>query len=287
LEFKEKPIHFLAVTDEDRETVERFLKTRPIEGWVGLDTDGSMFSSYGVISVPFTVLIDSNGIIQDVTHPFDVDSNKINALIENRLRMNPDRPLTNVAARTLVVPSERTSAIRRDGKDGAMELLGYSFIQLVSTIYEFPTSRIRINITPPERRFDLLMPGGQGPVGILVLKKVLEASFGFQASESDVDMEVMVLSKMDSPGIPQDDDYNRVYPASWENGVLQANTTAELASQIEMHLEKPVVDETGVTGRFPVRIEVGRDDLERKLAAVGLEIDSQSRKLRILRINPP
>ena len=42
--FKDKPVQFIAVTDEDGiSLVTKFLREQPIRGWVGLDTDGSVF----------------------------------------------------------------------------------------------------------------------------------------------------------------------------------------------------------------------------------------------------
>ena len=36
VQYKDKPIVFLAITPEDRSEIEPFLKKRPIEGWVGI-----------------------------------------------------------------------------------------------------------------------------------------------------------------------------------------------------------------------------------------------------------
>ena len=42
-EFEKEPVQFIAITHENREVVERFLSRREIVGWVGLDTDESVF----------------------------------------------------------------------------------------------------------------------------------------------------------------------------------------------------------------------------------------------------
>ncbi len=49
--------------------VERFLAQREISGWIGLDTDNSMVSDYGVGSIPYTVVVDKTGTIRKLTRP--------------------------------------------------------------------------------------------------------------------------------------------------------------------------------------------------------------------------
>jgi thiol-disulfide isomerase/thioredoxin len=41
--FKDRPVQFIAITDEDENIISPFLKKKPIHAWVGLDTDKSMF----------------------------------------------------------------------------------------------------------------------------------------------------------------------------------------------------------------------------------------------------
>ena len=56
-------VQFIEITDEGRETVAPFLAKRPMSGWVGLDTDRSVFDAYCVKGIPMTVLVrpDSRG----------------------------------------------------------------------------------------------------------------------------------------------------------------------------------------------------------------------------------
>jgi thiol-disulfide isomerase/thioredoxin len=56
-QFRDKPIQFLSITDEELPTVEGFLKKRPISGWVGVDRKNALHKAYGFESVPVMVLI--------------------------------------------------------------------------------------------------------------------------------------------------------------------------------------------------------------------------------------
>lgn len=67
--FKDKPVQFISITDEDPSTVESFLKQRPMSAWIGFDPDQSMFEAYGVYSIPHVVLVDPAGKVAAVVHP--------------------------------------------------------------------------------------------------------------------------------------------------------------------------------------------------------------------------
>lgn len=56
--FKDQPVQFIAITDEEENVTVTFLKRKPIRAWVGLDTDKSMFKAYGVSGIPHTVIVD-------------------------------------------------------------------------------------------------------------------------------------------------------------------------------------------------------------------------------------
>jgi thiol-disulfide isomerase/thioredoxin len=67
--FKDKPVQFISVTNENRLVVERFLTERQIRGWIGLDTDNSMMADYGVGSIPHVVVVDKTGTVRAITRP--------------------------------------------------------------------------------------------------------------------------------------------------------------------------------------------------------------------------
>ena len=75
---KGQPVVFIAVTDEDEAHVAPFLAKTPIEGWIGLNTTGSMIRSYGIhtgneetdAERPLTVVIRPDGKIDSRLRPF-------------------------------------------------------------------------------------------------------------------------------------------------------------------------------------------------------------------------
>jgi thiol-disulfide isomerase/thioredoxin len=81
--FKDKPVQFIAVTTEKRAVVERFLKKRSIDGWIGLDLKSTMQKTYGVESIPFTVVVGKKGSIRAVTTPWGVTDKLLNELLQS------------------------------------------------------------------------------------------------------------------------------------------------------------------------------------------------------------
>jgi len=67
--FKDKPVQFIAVTDEPKSIVGPFLKKNPIKGWIGLDADGSAFKAYAVLARPTAVVVDQQGRLVGWTIP--------------------------------------------------------------------------------------------------------------------------------------------------------------------------------------------------------------------------
>ena len=66
-EFRDQGVEFIAVNQqEDPEDVLDFLATRGWDLQVALDADALISRRYGVAGIPFTVIIDKEGIVRHV-----------------------------------------------------------------------------------------------------------------------------------------------------------------------------------------------------------------------------
>lgn len=81
---KGQPVQFIALTAEDLDLVAGFLQTHPMAGWIALDAGERTFSTYGVESVPFTVLVDAKGVVRAITSLDHLTDADVNALIAGR-----------------------------------------------------------------------------------------------------------------------------------------------------------------------------------------------------------
>jgi thiol-disulfide isomerase/thioredoxin len=67
--FAGKPVHFISVTDESREAVEKFTKTHPMKAEIGLDPEALAFRAFSVRSRPEVYVIDPYGRVWIKVHP--------------------------------------------------------------------------------------------------------------------------------------------------------------------------------------------------------------------------
>ena len=79
--FGDSDFEIIAITYQSETIVQRRLKTFPINAWIGLDEDESLFLEYGIDGVPTTFLVDKSGIIVERTHPEAVTEEKIKELL--------------------------------------------------------------------------------------------------------------------------------------------------------------------------------------------------------------
>lgn len=86
--FKDRPVQFISITDEDESIVGPFLKHRPMSAWIGLDTNQSMLDAYQVFSIPHMVLVDKAGKIAAVVHPAQLSEQLLEDLLGGR-SVNP------------------------------------------------------------------------------------------------------------------------------------------------------------------------------------------------------
>ena len=82
--FKDKPVVFIAVTDESAGDVSEFLKRTPLKSWVAPDAPASVFRSYRVYGLPHTVLIGRDLKAAAITYPTLVTEAVITDLLEGR-----------------------------------------------------------------------------------------------------------------------------------------------------------------------------------------------------------
>jgi|SRR5580658_868789 thiol-disulfide isomerase/thioredoxin len=90
--YRRKPVQFIAVGHENARKVAYFLKKHPIDTWVALDTDVSVFKSYTAFGVPHAVIVDQKGIVAAVLSPGDLTEKVIDDVLAGREPTYPPLP---------------------------------------------------------------------------------------------------------------------------------------------------------------------------------------------------
>ncbi len=85
-EFKDKGLVVLGINDEDRATVEEFVKEKKITFPILMDREGKVAQSYKVEAIPRVILINKEGkIVKDITGYYEGNEKILKEAIENSL----------------------------------------------------------------------------------------------------------------------------------------------------------------------------------------------------------
>jgi thiol-disulfide isomerase/thioredoxin len=70
--YGDQPVQFVAVGHENAKKVAWFLEKHPINAWIALDLDLSVYRSYFAFGIPHAVIVDGKGIVAAVLNPSDL-----------------------------------------------------------------------------------------------------------------------------------------------------------------------------------------------------------------------
>ena len=304
-----KGFQFISVDDEDPAIVKAFLTKRKIAGWVGIDTTGEVFKRFGVGPRPTTVIVDPRGKIVAITHPENLRTADLMAVLRGRsVKIQPfEETLPNRAGqRTEAKPLYEVSLTRAalDGRPssmsaggGQMDMYGWSAEQLISMAYNgVPRDRL-VPLSPlPDGVFDLHSVWATGednaPLIAPFLQNAISFGLNLQVQWKTVTKNAYVIKthqaddKFLTPTVMTNGSYMRNY----SNGRVRLinGSMDDLAFAIEQGLETPVVNETGIAGKFDAELEFPAKDVEAARSALlktlGLDLQQEDRPISLLEI---
>jgi uncharacterized protein (TIGR03435 family) len=311
-EFKDKPVVFLSVSDENAEIVEAFLKKRPMSGLIGIDKDGAIFRNYGIEGRPQTVLIDAQGMLRAATWPDRIDAVTVDRLItgqpiksDSTADARSTKPMEFVQGvpppllQVLLRPAASSSisgfasgaVVSADG--GRVEYHGVTLRTLL-----FYTEKMREDrIVGPEwfdkNRYDFSTAVPQGSaydLRIDLMRQTLETTFQLKMQREMRPTSVYVLSsvpgvtaKMHASGAEPSSGF-RPHPGEFTG---LATETSRLAAVLSSELNGiEVIDDTGLTGRYDFDLSWQKGDLKSLQNALrdqlGLTLTNETRNREFL-----
>lgn len=274
-EFANRPVRFISVTDEKKDIIRKFLKKRSMSSWIGLDTDRSMLKAYGIRSIPQTFLVDKRGKIAAITSPMQVTAKLLNEMLTGRplsiptdareggftitAGVEPGRNKKPALFAITIRPSELEgmSAAISDKKITAM---GLHLPHLLSIAYGIPHTRIADKASLGEDTYDVVVviPEGQAQ-GFAPLQQALKMTFGLKVRRDLTETDVLVIKTMGGgygKGLQQTASTGGSSTSNHAEGLLAVNQPiSALASQLEILLNRPVLDKTGIDGFFDWNLE--------------------------------
>jgi uncharacterized protein (TIGR03435 family) len=309
--YKDKPVRFLAVTNDKEARVLGLLQKKPMKACVGFDTDDSAFRAYGVRSIPRAVLVDAKGRVAALTHPALISEQVLDDLIAGKPVGSSAQAQAGAALEAGREPGDTGPAplfevVVRPTEDvnGAFSageglLLSHAVpLELATGLaygvrptrvkpeFELNAKRYTIVVRTPEGRKEMLEP---------LLRQALESSFSFAAVADTREVEAYVLSAPEAASVKfkrhaQGQAAYRYGPTGFS---ASGHGLERLAEDLEQFLGRPVLDETGLKDRYDWDVSCDLKKPEAVIAAVrdqlGLQLTPATRPVEFLalRKTPP
>jgi uncharacterized protein (TIGR03435 family) len=296
--FDGKPLRIISVTDESRDKIARFLKAQPMPGWVAYD-GGAAFTAFGVRARPVTVLIDAKGKIAAKTYPSAVDEQILNNLLAGKPLAAPAIAMEDsteaadakeLLSLRIAVSSEPANMGRMSFGDNFFEARALSLPDILTRVYDVSNERLILS-KPGSERYNLKASVPRSAAGRLpeLMRLGVEAALGLRSHREKRAMAVLVMrrAKHAAPGLKPSQLDNEAVSSFGASGLkVRGATISGLTEYLEFGLHKPVIDETGLAGRFDVELEwvAGKGESARReiLDKLGLKLEPGRRQMPVV-----
>lgn len=306
--FEGRPVVFVSLTDEEEAPVAKFLQRKPLAGWVGLDSDRSVFDAYGVRGIPHTVLVGPDGTLIAATNPADVTEAVLEEILAGKiaeararfprpagwieLTLERDENAPPSLYEILIRPAKPDGWIRVSTTTASQEFLakGLTLRQAIVNAYGVSPARLVLPEELAETTYDFLvrLPRERPQSANQELQKALETAFGLRVRRETREVEAMVLvaPRGRTPALREVADTKTV-GMTHRGGLEMVNgSLGNLASSLEYELKRPVVDETGIEGNYDFELSWDPESPESVFRAVreqlGLELRPAKRPIEFL-----
>ena len=302
--FKGKPVQFIAITDENEQVVAEFLKRTPIHSWVGLDGVGqSTRDRYRIEGIPTTVIVNQKGVVVAVTHPALLQSKHIEEAIttgtsslpppaervaetgsagDSVERVPATRPAFEVSARRSgpVPAGQRVDCWESLATSADASSQYASVKQTILALFDCKQPLLDCRTALPTEQYDFtvrLPPGASHADREQAVAPMFRSVFGLQIRrvQAERDVYVLTVASTNAPGLTPSGPDSRGGGGEQRGGLQLGRATLDwLPGYFEKWLGKPVVNETGLTNRYDIRLKWKMS--ERELLHGGSEPDPAS-----------
>jgi uncharacterized protein (TIGR03435 family) len=322
---------FISISDDNGDYLKKFLKRKPINSWVVLDgLLNPTRTAFDVHGFPHTVIVDASGKIAAITHPATLEAKNLEEILAGKPSGLPAPQLhspddgnvvvvtNHVVAVTNPAPTKMGVSIKgpfpkpdrgpfgHRGWDTSklfpdFEAGKASLEDVIPAFFDISPKLVFAKTKLPEGLYDVsaIAPPDKMPELKRQFADKLKTTFGIaiQTKKQNVKVYVMTVCSTNAPGIKQ---VKRRGGGGQRPGGFYLNGTEmdDIASFMELSLDKPIINETGLAGRWSVDVrwqmsksELNSDsnpDPDKVIKAVreqlGLELTSTNRTLEVLEI---
>ncbi len=301
--FEKENIVFISVTNESSEKVEHFLKRNQINGWIGLDTNNSVFRAFEIGYIPQTVLIFPNGKLAAKTKASEVTEDMLNDLLEGSEILLNKKETIRKSTNSKVKEEESKPSFYRINIDTTSRKYGLQRVGKTVLISEAITVKDYLakafEVEPYQvlghdsllnlgLEVDISTPGMSEDKFREVLINSLKNALFLDIDKSRRNFQAFILTSPNKAVNGLREEKLNVSHASSSKGVFAASSSSirTLINQVYETTDKIVIDETNLNQRYSWALTYDTlnvlsvfDSLESNL---GLKVEKKKRKLDAL-----
>ncbi len=312
--FANRPVRFIAVTDEDREKIDRFLRKRAIKGWIGLDRGGATFQAYGIGWRPRTVIIDGQGRVARALQPTELTADLLEAVLAGTAVAGdaaaaaaapPAGPAPGAPESTKHTPHVTIEIAPTDEIYGGWMIDSRScqasailLKEALAMIYGLPSPARVVSERPiPQQYYNIKasVPTSQQDRFRPLLQQAMETALGYRGRLEEREVEAVVLSapRGFGPDLRASEKTDEGSHASTDKGIILGSNLglSNLMAELERAGGKPLIDQTGLSGKFDWDVQYVDGDVASLVKAIreqlGLSVATERRAIQVLVLEWP
>lgn len=278
---------FIGVVNAPASEVRAFLQETPIPGWVGIDRDWSMVRDYGAPGTPFAVVINRRGLVAAFTHPSKLTPEALEEVWRGEV---PDIPIGTplgwqpriwrdappIYEMSISPASPTREPIFQNGP--MLGARGVPLRDLLAYAYSVPPSRIVSHTFLLDAKYDVTIAPKPGlttqqaiDANTAALQQLLESVFPIRKRPGVEELDVYLMTTPDGgppSGLKPSEQSGGASLLKRDDGfVAQGATMLQIAEQLTRELDRPVVDDTNIEGRWDGAFTFKRGDVASVLSA--------------------
>jgi uncharacterized protein (TIGR03435 family) len=280
-------------------------------GWAGIDTTSGVFKRFGVMPRPTTIIVDGRGRIVAATTPENLTATDLLAVADGKsVKFKPVAdvkvPVKTASLAATVKPLYEVSLTKAapdvmegmSAGPGYMDMYGRSADQLLCEAYNIQKDQIVPTGPIPGGRYNLHIEWSNADDNSPLITPLLQAAITYglnlRVQTTTVTKSAYVLKATKAGNklmIPTAVTTGSMMSMYWKGKFRLVNGSMDdLASGLEEEFEVPVVNETGIKGRFDAELEFPAKDTEAAktalLKTLGLELIEADRPIQMLEVSP-
>jgi len=316
--FSDDKLSIIAISNENEQPVQRFLKNKPVDFIVALDKNNRSFETYYPRTLPHSVVVNPQGIISAITRAENIKKEHITELLEGNEINLPTKNYGKVLseqdeffnqqmekrnAETLYKSVLRkTDKVQGMAKIYSQDSLGVNYhnrrltamgvppLTLFLLAFDFPFNRVEDNFEFSMNEayyMDIIIPTPDEEKLYEAAQNLVKSAFQVNATVNQKEMEAYVLRQIEGKPlkIEQSTSGEELFTMKGPSMEAKHKPIDQLVTYLTNFSKLPVVDGTNLKGRYNYALNwsfSNRESLYSSLNELGLELVKEKALVEVL-----